>query len=152
MNTELYGNTPARLNITPHSAGYLKEVAKWGRFLAIVGFVAIGLVVAGGLFAGAAMSTMFLPQESAGTAAGSFFTFFYLLFALLYFFPVLYLYRFSGGMQEALRLQNEDMLTVSFSNLKSLFKFVGVLTIIVLAFYALGLLFMFLGVGIGAMM
>ncbi|MCX2742198.1 DUF5362 family protein [Pontibacter anaerobius] len=158
MDSGLYGSAPApqHVSINPPSAGYLQEIAKWGKFLAIVGFVMIGFMVVAGLFAGAAMGSLFFPQESVGGAAGiiggGFFAFFYLLFALLYFFPVLYLYRFSGKMQDALRLQNEELLTTSFANLKSLFKFVGILTIVMLSFYVLGLLFMFLGVGIGSMM
>ncbi|WP_181163642.1 DUF5362 family protein [Pontibacter mangrovi] len=157
MDSELYGNapTPAPFGITPPSAHYLREIAKWGKFLAIVGFVGVGIMVLVGLFAGATMG-MFLPKESinssAGMISGGFFTVFYLLFALLYFFPVLYLYRFSGKMQEALRLQDEELLTTSFSNLKSLFKFMGILTIIILGFYVLSLVFVFLGVGIGSMM
>lgn len=153
MDSGLYANAgaPQPFSITPSSAGYLSEVAKWGKFLAIIGFVMIGIMVLAGMFAGAVMS-MFLPQEAVGVAGGGFFTFFYLMGALLYFFPVLYLHRFSGKMQEALRLQDEELLTSSFANLKSLFKFLGILTIIMLAFYGLGLLFMFLGMGIGAMM
>ncbi|WP_299760239.1 DUF5362 family protein [uncultured Pontibacter sp.] len=158
METDFYDNTPEpqSLTITLPSAAYLREIAKWGKFLAIVGFIGIGLMVIIALFAGTAIGSMSLPEESGGSAAGmiggGFFMFFYLLFALLYFFPVLYLYRFSGKMQEALRLQNEELLVTSFANLKSLFKFMGVLTIIMLSFYVSAMLFVFLGMGIGSMM
>ncbi|PTX22578.1 hypothetical protein C8N40_101404 [Pontibacter mucosus] len=140
MDSGLYANAgaPQPFSITPSSAGYLSEVARWGKFLAIIGYVMIGIMVLAGLFAGAAMS-MFLPQEAIGMAGGGFFT-------------VLYLHRFSGKMQDALRLHDEELLASSFANLKSLFKFLGILTIIMLAFYGLGMLFMFLGMGIGAMM
>lgn len=158
METDFYDNTPEpqALTITLPSTAYLREIAKWGKFLAIVGFVGVGLMVIIALFAGTAIGSMSLPEESGGSAAGmiggGFFMFFYLLFALLYFFPVLYLYRFSGKMQEALRLQNEELLVTSFANLKSLFKFMGVFTIIMLSFYVLAMLFVFLGMGIGSMM
>jgi len=153
MDSGLYANegAPQPFIITPISASYLREAAKWGKFLAIVGFVIIGIMVLSGLFAGAAMS-MYLPQEAIGMAGGGFFAFFHLLGALLYFFPVLYLYRFSGNMEDALRRHDEQLLTSSFANLKSLFKFVGVLAIIIFAFYGLGMLFIFLGMGIGSMM
>lgn len=158
MDSELYGNAPApqHFGITPPTFAYLHEVAKWGKFLAIVGFILIGIMVISSLFAGAAMGDMFLPKEAAdsmaGAVMGGFVSIFYLLIALLYFFPVLYLYRFSGKLQEALRLQDEGLLAGSFANLKSLFRFMGILTIIMLAFYGLGMLFMFLGFGIGSMM
>lgn len=158
MNSELYDNPPApqHLAITPSVAGYLQAVAKWGKFLAIVGFVMIGLMVLGAIFGGLFMGNM-LHEADDATGVASFlnsgiFALIYLPFAVLYFFPVLYLYRFSSKMQEALHLQDEALLADSFANLKSLFKFMGILTIIMLAFYGLGILFMLLGVGIGSMM
>ncbi|WP_276498579.1 DUF5362 family protein [Pontibacter litorisediminis] len=153
MESNFYENaaTPHSLGITPPSASYLREIAKWGKFLAVVGYVMIGTIVLGAVFAGFMMSSA-LSESIGGTFVGGFFALFYVLIALLYFFPVLYLHRFSGKMQEALQLQDEELLTASFGNLKSLFKFMGILTIVVLGFYALGLLSMFLGVGIGAMM
>ncbi|PRY14849.1 hypothetical protein CLV24_10386 [Pontibacter ummariensis] len=155
MEADFYDNAPAPqpLGINALSADYLRSAAKWGKFLAIVGFVVIGLMVVMSVFAGTMFGSAMEGMEGmAGMMGGGFFTVFYLLFALLYFFPVLYLYRFSAKMEDGLRTQNEDLVTASFKNLKSLLKFVGILTIVVFGFYALALLFMFIGMGIGSMM
>jgi hypothetical protein len=129
------------LQVDQEVSGYLAETAKWAKFLSIVGFVMTGLMVILSFFAGAIM-TFYASAMGAGEAgmppmAGGFFTVIYLLFALLIFFPYLYLYNFANKMQAALRSSNQEELTKSFANLKSCFKFVGVLTLICLAFYAL---------------
>ena len=149
-------NMPLGLRITPPSAEFLRSAARWGKFLAIVGFIVIGFMVLMRLGTGAFMSGMMQDMNNTvgvmSALGGSFFTIFYLLFSLLYFFPVLYLYRFSSKLQRGLDLQSEAEIDEAFKNLKSLLKFIGVLIIVVLAFYALSILTVFLGMGIGSMM
>lgn len=134
------------LQIDHQSNAYLKETAKWAKFLAIIGFIGCALIILMGVFAGSLMATTF--GEMGGGFGGSFgvvMAIVYILFALLAFFPYLYLFRFANQMQVALRNNDQAALTTSFGNLKSCFKFVGILTIIVLAFYALALVFGVLG-------
>lgn len=155
MEPDFYSNTPPPqyLAINPESAEFLSSAAKWGKFLAIVGFVMIGITVIFAFFAGSFFSPMMHEVDGAmGLAGGAFFAVFYLLFALLYFFPVLYLYRFSAKMQDALRVQSENLVAESFKNLKSLLKFVGILTMVFFGIYALGLISMVIGYGVGSMM
>ena len=137
QNSEIFG-----LQVDPVIKSYLAETAKWGRFLSILGFILCGLIVLIGIFAGSIFS-MFgsatIGGESPIGASGfaSVMVVLYILIALLYFFPCLYLFRFSNKMKTALYGNSQEDLTESFQNLKSLFKFVGILTIIILAIYAL---------------
>lgn len=85
-----------------------------------------------------------------GAISGALLSLFYLLFGALYLLPVLYLHRFSSSMQAGLAASDEEIIAASFKNLKSLFKFMGVFTIIFLGFYALVLFAMFFGVAIGS--
>ena len=78
-------------------------------------------------------------------ALGTIMAVFYILFALVYFFPCLYLFRFGSQMQLALRNNDQQMLTSSFKYLKSWFRFVGILTIVVLSCWVLALVFGGLG-------
>ncbi|MBX2871152.1 MAG: DUF5362 domain-containing protein [Saprospiraceae bacterium] len=128
---------------------YLAETAKWGYFLSIVGFIGIGFMVLAGLFMGSFMSTLGLGAAGMGLINPAIFTVIYLLMAALYFFPVLYLFKFSTKMKVALRSDNEAELTTSFQNLKSLYKFMGILTAIILGLYALIFVFGMIG---GAML
>lgn len=155
MEPDFYNNTPPPqyLAINHESADFLSSAAKWGKFLAIVGFLMIGLTVLFAFYAGSYFTPMMNEVDGGmGAVGGAFFAIFYLLFALLYFFPVLYLYRFSAKMQDALRLQSENLVAESFKNLKSLLKFVGILTMIFFGLYALGIIFMLIGYSVGSMM
>lgn len=139
------------LVITDEIRSYLKEVAKWGKFLSIVGLVSIVLMIIlalfMGLFMGSAMDAMGGGANAGvGFMSGTFLAAIYIIIGILYVMPVLYLYRFSTKLKVALANDNQEVLNNSFMNLKSLFKFMGILTVIVIILYAL----MFLIGGIGA--
>ena len=130
------------LQVDHEVTGYLGETAKWAKFLSIVGLVMVGIMVIVSLFAGTIM-TYYGNVMGGGmpVMSGGLVTVIYLLFALLIFFPYFYLYNFAKKMQVALRSSNQEELAKSFSNLKSCFKFVGILTIVMLSFYALAFIF-----------
>lgn len=143
------------LQIDHQSNSYLSEAAKWGKFLAIMGFIFCGLLIIIALFAGTMMASMMSgfggssSEATASAVGGGVITFVYIVFALIYFFPCLYLYNFASKMQVALRANQQESLNTSFRNLKSCFKFMGVLMIIMLAFWALGIVIA-IGAGIAA--
>lgn len=141
-------NSLFELAIDHESSSYLTETARWAKFLSIVGFVTCGLLAIASFFIGAIMArsaSALAPYSTDGTAAiggvtSAFITALYLAIALLYFFPCLYLYQFSVRLKTALRDNDQVQLNQSLKSQKSLFKFVGILTIIVLSFYALALI------------
>ncbi|MFK7937498.1 MAG: hypothetical protein AB8G22_28540 [Saprospiraceae bacterium] len=124
---------------------YLRESAKWAKFLSIVGFVMIGFMVIAAFFVGAMFSTMgnFQGIDGAdelaglGMLSGGFITAMYLAFAALYFFPTLYFYRFSTKTKLAIESGSSTDLTAGLENLKSCFKFWGIFMIVILGIYAL---------------
>ena len=61
----------------------------------------------------------------------------YLLFAVLYFFPVYYLMQFSNKMKKALATKDDEILADAFQVLKSHYKFIGVFTIITMSLYVM---------------
>jgi hypothetical protein len=65
------------------------------------------------------------------------FGFIYVVIAAFYFFPVYYLHQFSIRIRRGLASQGLEDVTAGFQNLKSLFKFMGILTIVILSIYAL---------------
>lgn len=132
------------LSLTPVSQENLLISAKWGKFLSIIGFVFCGFLVIGGFTV-----SMFLTTSGFGEGMPfmQYLGFIYILFAVILFFPCLYLLKFSNKMQEGIRSSNQESIDVSFANLKSMFKFYGVVTVVVLGFYALIFLF-----GIGSTM
>ena len=65
----------------------------------------------------------------------------YLLLAVLAFFSTYYSYKFFVNLKRSLLSNNEGELAQAFDYLKSNYKFTGILTIIVLAFYAISIFF-----------
>jgi hypothetical protein len=120
---------------------YILEIARWARFIGIVGFIGIGLMVILGFYLGAAMNAVSRPEfgevSPMGGMGGGLFTFIYILMAALYFFPVYYLYKGAIGLRDGIRNGDISTLEDGFKNLKSHYKFIGILLIIVLSIYAL---------------
>jgi len=137
--------------VTEAAWTYLTEIAKWARFLAIVGFIFLVVLVIIALFMGSIMGATMseIDDEAAGAMGalmGGGMTALYLLMAALYFFPTWYLYRFATRTKQALASSDSELLAGGLEQLKSCFKFMGILMIIVLAFYALGIVFAIIGI------
>ena len=114
---------------------YLSETSKWGKFLAIAGFIGMGLLIIMAIF------MMFgLSRISKVPNVGfpmSMFGFLYIVFAVIYYFPVNYLYQFSVRIQQGLNSNDLQKITLGFQNLKSLFRFMGIMTIVIFSIYGL---------------
>lgn len=139
------------LQVSSPVKSYLNESAKWGRFLAIIGFVFCGLIAIAAFF----IPTIYrmlpafneLPSMTASSIATGI-TIVYLFLAIILFFPSLYLYRFSVKMQIALNSLSQENFEQSFGSLKSMLKFYGIFIIVVLSFYVLVFLIGMLGIAV----
>lgn len=138
------------LSFSDNIRQYLAQTAKWGRFLGIMGFIIVGLMAVLAFIIPQMLSTTELdtmgPAYNAGYKTGMTVT--YLVFAVLMFFPCLYLLRFGKKMNIALQTHEQESFENSFENLKSLFKFYGIVTIIVLCFYAIALVLILAGLAL----
>jgi len=139
------------LTIDPVIKSHLSETARWGKFLSILGFIMCVLIVVLGVFFGTFFSTIMNRTEEPynspinSGSLGAMMAVIYIIIAVVYFFPCLFLYRFSTKMKAALNSNDQAYLSLSFQNLKSLFRYVGVITVIVLGIYLIIFLFAILG-------
>jgi hypothetical protein len=132
-NTEINTTQTETFAVNREIKLYLAETAKWGNLLAIIGYVFMGIMVLLSLvmiiaFSFIDMETAF-PMWIIGII--------YLVLAGVYYIPVTYLYRFSAQMSLAIKRQDEELYTSGFAYLKSLFKFFGIFTIVMLILYGL---------------
>lgn len=125
------------LIVSPEGESYLLTTAKWSSFIAIVGFVMIGIMI----FASISMFFLsplmneyqdfqmfqYMPMPFL------FFGIFYLVMAILSFFPYYFLYIFSKKIKVGMINNDQEALIDGLKNLKKLAKFVGIVTIISLA-------------------
>lgn len=138
------------LAINENNKGDLADTARWARFLSIVGFVMCGFIVLIGFFAGSIFSMFANTDElealgGMSSAMGAGMAFFYVIIAVIYFIPCLFLFRFANKMKVALLSNDQAALNTSFQNLKSMFRFFGIVTIIMLALWAIVLLIALVG-------
>lgn len=114
----------------------LTTIRKWTMFFAILGFVGIGLMILGGFMVGlfGSIGGMLGNKEAALFGV---LTVGYIIFGVIYFFPVLYLFKFSSNMKLAIEQSNQGKLSEAFQYLKSHFTYVGILTIIIFGLYIL---------------
>lgn len=124
------------IQLNERSKAFLLEIAKWSKFLSIVGFVGIGLMALGGIvLLLLAVMNPYSRAVDGGPIVGM--TLLYLILAVIYFFPVYYLFKSSVGLKNGINAMNEDDLTSGFENLKSHYKFLGIFMIVILSLYAL---------------
>jgi len=123
---------------------YLKGAAPWLQFMGVLGFIGSGLTALWG-FAMIALVPLMrqvwdkVPELDVvgnfmGAAFGGTLAFFCIGAAVLLFFPALFTYRFGGKIRDYLRTGMERELEQAFKNNRSLWKFLGIISIVELAF------------------
>jgi hypothetical protein len=143
---EQYAQAPAstesnlfELQVDHELSGYIGDIARWGKFIGIVGFIWTGLIVLAMFTAGRLLSS-FSGGSGIGSvlaASGGIIATVYLIIAALIFFPSLFVFNFSRKAQFALRNNDQESLNSSFASLKLRFKFIGILWIVILSIYVL---------------
>lgn len=144
MNT-LDTSTDQRLHLEDEGINYLNQISKWSKFLSIVGFIFIGLVLIIGVVLGIFMRS---GSDVIPGFDGLFIAVIYIALGLIYVYPVLRLYQFSINAKVAIEEEDTTKLTHSFGRLKSVFRFIGILMIITMSIYALMIIVM---VGFGGL-
>jgi len=131
--------------IDPVTKEHLSETARWARFLSIVGFIALLLIAAFGIYTSIVLSRFesMYGYERRGNMLGIGTAITYLIVFLIYIFPIVFMYRFAGKMRQALESHDQEALNSSFQNLKVCFRYLGIVTIIGIVLVAL---FVFLGI------
>ena len=139
------------VQISPLSQSFLIESAKWGKFLSVIGFIFCGILAIAAFFVPAIYNKTAAFRNMDASLSGVMSTVIvivYLALAILLFFPCFYLNKFSVKMRTALASMSQEQFDESFKNLKSLFRFYGIFTIIILSFYILIFAFAMLGVAL----
>jgi len=140
-----------KLIVTEEMRSYFYDMSKWARFLSVVGFVISAFLTIGSFGIGAAITANPGMLNQLGPLAGigaTGITIFYLLLALFFFYPSLLLFRFSTKGKHGILFGDQENLDDAISHVKSLFKFWGIITIVLIVGYFLLLLAVLAGGGI----
>ena len=131
-------NEAFTLGLTPEAVDHLAVIRKWTMFLSILGFIMSGFLILMGLGMGFLMNLA--PEANRlGGVAGALIGLLYIVIAIVYFFPFLFLFRFSKMAKQCLLSSSSPGLAIAFKNLRSHYIFMGILAIIGLACIPLGI-------------
>jgi hypothetical protein len=123
-----------KIELEPETLKHLDSTRKWAMFLAIMGFIFLGLLLIIGIIAGTFLSAFGTGQKGLGIPESLMFIPF-LLIAAIYFFPVFFLFRFSKHTSHAIHTLDKTELHKGIKNLRLYFTYIGILIIIVLSIY-----------------
>lgn len=128
-------NSYPQLVITEEIRSYIYDVAKWANFLAVVGFVIAAFMILAALTIGTAMNTS--PEVAAmmgamGKIGSTAMTIVFIAYGLAIFYPSLLLSRYARKTKIGVLYGEQESLNESFSALKSLFKYWGIIVIILI--------------------
>lgn len=137
----------------------LYHAARWAKFIAIIGFIGVGFLLLAAMFIGPIMSGLndinqelndgFSESATLTGISSTILAVVYGIMAVIYFFPVYYLFLFSNGIVTAYRKNDEERLNASFLSLKNHYKFIGILLLVLLSFYVLIFIIAIIGAAIG---
>jgi hypothetical protein len=132
---------PGRIEIGQGTLRHLNVLRKWTMFIAVLGFIFLGLILILGIITGTFLTAFShsdkIPGVPDALVIGSF-----IGLALIVFFPILFLFRFSKHASEAVSKLDGRELHKALRYLKLFFLFTGIfLIMLILAYFAAILLF-----------
>ena len=121
-----------KLLISDEIIANLKVTSFWANFLSIIGFVYTGLLILMGL--GFLIALPIIGNEIFPVQVFplNYIGIIYIVIGLVYLIPTLYLNRFADKIKTALLNFQQIEFESGFKNLRSLFKFMGITTIIII--------------------
>jgi hypothetical protein len=126
------------LEITETLKSYFIDSAKWARFLSVVGLFACMVMLIVAFYA-----AFYVPRVANyryGFSLGRLVSAVYVFFAVAWFFPCFFLYKFSVKLLNAIKTNVQENIESAFNNLKSTFKFLGIVTIVILSLWFMSFL------------
>ncbi len=127
--------------VTPLMIDHLRATKPWVRFISVILFISVGLMLLGGL----AMMLMPSPGGLGGSSFGAVFGILYILFGGLYLAPAFFLHKYASSINDFLQGGGDSAMESALESQKSFWRFVGILTLIVICIYGLILLIAILG-------
>jgi hypothetical protein len=130
------------INLSPiefsgNSIIHLEEIRKWTLLFSVLGFIFVGICIV-------ILPAMIIPSFTGVSGKNSIVTAMpFLGIALIYFFPLYFLLKFSIISRRAIELSDPKYLEISFRFLKLHYRFMGILICIMLIVYLIaGIVFL----------
>lgn len=135
MNEDFVNPEPV-MKVSETMKADLRTAATWAKFLCILGAIGLVLMVLAAIFMLVLGNS--LPSNIPGMGVTrTFAVIIYLVLAALYIYPVVKGFQFANCTRNACITNNERELANGFAGLRSVLKFWGIMSIIVMVIYAI---------------
>jgi hypothetical protein len=123
------------LQIDQEGSTYLAEIAKWAKLFSILGIIAGILIVLAGIVT--AFFSSSLDSLAGLRGLGPFVGVLSVMFGAIYLYPSWLLLKFATGLPAGINKGDQALVNESFKNLKSCFKFWGIVSLVIIGLYIL---------------
>ncbi len=123
-----------KIELEQETLKYLNTARKWSMFIAILGFIFLGLFVLIGLATGTFLSAFSSGAKGIGVP-GALIIVLFVILGVACFLPVYFLFKFSKHMTNGVNSNDKQEINKAFRSLKFYFTYFGVLVIIILVLY-----------------
>jgi protein-S-isoprenylcysteine O-methyltransferase Ste14 len=138
-NQQLSQNQPElNIKLNMKAVMELKSAGRWSMFLAILGFFGLGIMFLIAILFG--FSGGILPTGTNLNFPMYMVSIVYLVLIAIYFIPIYYLFQFSKRTSNILIRPDDSNILEAFSYLRRHYQYIGILTIIVLSLYIIGII------------
>ncbi len=131
-----------KMSVSETMKADLLSSAKWAKFLIILQCIGIVFLVGIALLILCSGNTLRAIYGAYSTFLGLF----YLVLAVIMLYPTIKGFGFTNNAKSACLTNNEEELSCAFANMRSFFRFYGILSIIYLCFLPIWIVLAFLGI------
>ena len=125
--------------ITPLMIEHLRATKPWVRLMSIVLFISVGLILVG------AVVILLVPTTMGGSGLSLLIAVVYLALGGLYLFPAYFLHQFASAIRNLDQGGGDVAMEEALRSQKSFWRFVGIMTLVVICIYAIIIVFAMLG-------
>ena len=116
------------------------NIGKWAKYIAVSGFVIGGITILFGVFTGLisiGLISLGVDSEAMSNLPSWLVILVYIVITGAYFIPFLLLYNFAIRIKAAILLESEKLFVNALNNLNQCLRFLGIITITIIAIYVL---------------
>lgn len=118
---------------------YLLKAASWAMLLSILGFIILGFMILISIIIIVIIEPFYSNSYESFNMSRDYWYYavINILFAIIFYFPINYLSKFSYNIKQGINTNNQELFTSGLRNLKSHFKFIGIFTLVTISIYTL---------------
>lgn len=128
-----------KMELSPEMLRNLNTTRKWTMFLSVIGFIFFGFLLIFGLVTSTFLSYFKSDEVNLGIPEALLIAIF-IAASFFFFIPVLFLFRFSRNVRDAVHKNDTGTMRKAFRNLRNYFMYIGIALILVLSLYIMTLI------------